>query len=133
MHTLDELTVRLLSELVEIAEGLGLKNAKKESKKDLIYKILDIQATLPDSEIRQSNVKKEIKTAHKKQPLNLNSNKTSNPKESPSSLEKKDRTSKLLESLDLNLKSSDKKENQISTTNVRAGKVKTKDKKPLNQ
>ena len=32
MHTLDELTVRLLSELIEIAEGLGLKNAKKESK-----------------------------------------------------------------------------------------------------
>ena len=42
MHTLDELTVRLLSELIEIAEGLGLKNAKKESKQDLIYKILDI-------------------------------------------------------------------------------------------
>ena len=62
MHTLDELTVRLLSELIEIAEGLGLKNAKKESKQDLIYKILDIQASLPDSEIRQSNVKKEFKT-----------------------------------------------------------------------
>ena len=40
MHTLDELTVRLLSELIEIAEGLGLKNAKKESKQALIYKIL---------------------------------------------------------------------------------------------
>ena len=133
MHTLDELTVRLLSELIEIAEGLGLKNAKKESKQDLIYKILDIQATLPDSEIRQPNVKKEIKTAYKKQLPNLSSNKTSNPKEPSSPPEKKDRTSKLLASLDLNLKSSDKKENQISTTNVRAGKVKTKDKKPLNQ
>ena len=83
------------------------------NRKNYIYKILDIQATLPDSEIRQPNVKKEIKPTSKKQPTNLNSNKTSNPKESPSSLEKKDRTSKLLESLDLNLKSSDKKENQI--------------------
>ncbi len=133
MHTLDELTVRLLSELVEIAEGLGLKNAKKESKQDLIYKILDIQATLPDSEIRQTNIKKEIKPTSKKQPTNLNSNKTNNPKEPSSLPEKKDSTSKLLASLDLNLKSSDKKENQISTTNVRAGKVKTRDKKPLNQ
>ena len=51
MHTLDELSIRLLSELVEIAEGLGVKNAKKESKQDLIYKILDLQASLPDSEI----------------------------------------------------------------------------------
>ena len=89
MHTLDELTVRLLSELIEIAEGLGLKNAKKESKQDLIYKILDIQATLPDSEIRQSNVKKEIKTVSKKRPPNLNRDKISNPKEPSSPPEKK--------------------------------------------
>ncbi len=133
MHTLDELTVRLLSELIEIAEGLGLKNAKKESKQDLIYKILDIQATLPDSEIRQSNVKKEIKTVSKKRPPNLNRDKISNPKEPSSPPEKKDGTSKLLASLDLNLKSSDKKENELSTANVRAGKVKTRDQKPLNQ
>ena len=129
MHTLDELTVRLLSELIEIAEGLGLKNAKKESKQDLIYKILDIQATLPDSEIRQSNVKKEIKTVSKKRPPNLNRDKISNPKEPSSPSEKKDGTSKLLASLDLNLKSSDKKENDLSTANVRAGKVKTRDQK----
>ena len=58
MHTLDELTVRLLSELIEIADGLGLKNAKKESKQDLIYKILDIQATLPDSEVRWDHQKR---------------------------------------------------------------------------
>ncbi len=133
MHTLDELTVRLLSELIEIAEGLGLKNAKKESKQDLIYKILDIQATLPDSEIRQPNVKKEIKTVSKKRPPNLNRDKISNPKEPSSPPEKKDGTSKLLASLDLNLKSSDKKENELSTANVRAGKVKTRDQKPLNQ
>ena len=133
MHTLDELTVRLLSELIEIAEGLGLKNAKKESKQDLIYKILDIQATLPDSEIRQSNVKKEIKTVSKKRPPNLNRDKISNPKEPSSPPEKKDGTSKLLASLDLNLKSSDKKENNLSTANVPAGKVKTRDQKPLNQ
>ena len=46
MHTIDDLNVRLLSELKEMAEGLGI-NAKKLSKQDLIYKILDYQAANP--------------------------------------------------------------------------------------
>ncbi|WP_258105380.1 transcription termination factor Rho [Marinoscillum sp. MHG1-6] len=53
MYTLDDLSVRLLSELREIAEGLGVKNAKKSQKQDLIYQILDKQATMPDSEIKK--------------------------------------------------------------------------------
>jgi transcription termination factor Rho len=44
MYTIDDLNVRLLSELKEIAEGMGIKNAKKLTKQDLIYKILDQQA-----------------------------------------------------------------------------------------
>ncbi|MCD9016487.1 transcription termination factor Rho [Parachryseolinea silvisoli] len=44
MYTIDDLNVRLLSELKEIAEDMGVKNAKKLSKQDLIYKILDQQA-----------------------------------------------------------------------------------------
>lgn len=44
MYTIDDLNVRLLSELKEIAEGMGVKNAKKLGKQDLIYKILDQQA-----------------------------------------------------------------------------------------
>ena len=44
MYTIDDLNVRLLSELKEIAEGMGVKNAKKLAKQDLIYKILDQQA-----------------------------------------------------------------------------------------
>ncbi len=53
MYTLDDLSVRLLSELREIAEKMGVKGAKKAAKKDLIYKILDHQATLPESEIEK--------------------------------------------------------------------------------
>ncbi len=49
MYTIDDLNVRLLSELKEIAEGMGVKNAKKLSKQDLIYKILDQQAVSPES------------------------------------------------------------------------------------
>jgi transcription termination factor Rho len=44
MYTIDDLNVRLLSELKDIAEGLGIKNAKKLGKQELVYKILDEQA-----------------------------------------------------------------------------------------
>jgi len=44
MYTIDDLNVRLLSELKEIAEQMGVKNAKKLAKQDLVYKILDQQA-----------------------------------------------------------------------------------------
>ena len=53
MYTLDDLSVMLLSELREIAEKLGIKNFKKLSKQDLIYTILDHQATMPESEIKK--------------------------------------------------------------------------------
>lgn len=48
MYTIDDLNVRLLSELKEIAEGMGVKNAKKLAKQELIYKILDQQAITGD-------------------------------------------------------------------------------------
>ncbi len=51
MYNIDELQVRLLSELREIAEELDLKNYKKLNKQDLIYKILDQQAVLPDEKL----------------------------------------------------------------------------------
>lgn len=51
MYNIDELNVQLLSELKEIAEGLGLKNFKKLGKQDLVYKILDQQAVTPDSKM----------------------------------------------------------------------------------
>lgn len=47
MYNIEELKDKLLSELKEIAEKLGVTNFKKLSKQDLIYKILDQQATLP--------------------------------------------------------------------------------------
>src|SRR5687768_9247990 len=50
MYTIDDLNVRLLSELKEIAEGMGIKNAKKLTKQDLIYKILDQQAVSGEAE-----------------------------------------------------------------------------------
>ncbi len=53
MYTIQDLNVRLLSELKEIAEELGLENYKKLPKKELIYKILDFQASKPDDDVPQ--------------------------------------------------------------------------------
>jgi len=51
MYNIEELEVRLLSELKEIAEQLGVPNVKKLQKKELIYKILDQQAVTPDNQL----------------------------------------------------------------------------------
>lgn len=48
MYTIDDLNLKLLSELKEIAEGMNIKNAKKLNKEELVYKILDQQAAQPD-------------------------------------------------------------------------------------
>lgn len=66
MYTIDDLNVRLLSELKEIAEGMGVKNAKKLSKQDLIYKILDQQATSPET--APAPVKKSAPTSTESEP-----------------------------------------------------------------
>ena len=59
MYTIDDLNVKLLSELKDLAEQMGVKNAKKLSKQELVYKILDEQA-----------VKGEAPSAKKSAPAN---------------------------------------------------------------
>lgn len=51
MYNITDLDLLLVSELRDIAEKLVIKNAKKLSKEELIYKILDKQAVTPDSEL----------------------------------------------------------------------------------
>lgn len=62
MYNIDELNVRLLSELKEIAEKLEVKNFKKLAKQELIYKILDEQAVSPE---KIQEIKKETATEKK--------------------------------------------------------------------
>lgn len=50
MLTIDELNLKLLSELRTIAEGFAIKDSNKLPKKDLIYKILNEQAIRPAEE-----------------------------------------------------------------------------------
>lgn len=53
MYTIEELKLKLLSELKEIAEQMQLSNYKKLSKQELIYKILDKQALIPAEELQK--------------------------------------------------------------------------------
>ena len=48
MYNIEELRIRLLSELKEIAEELGVKNSKSLKKDELVYAILDQQAIIPE-------------------------------------------------------------------------------------
>lgn len=63
MYTIDDLNVRLLSELKEIAEDMGVKNAKKLAKQDLIYKILDQQAVAGESSVKTAAAQSETLTS----------------------------------------------------------------------
>jgi transcription termination factor Rho len=59
MYNIDDLNVKLLSELKEIAEGMGIKNARKLGKQELVYKILDEQAVSGTPSLAQPPAKKE--------------------------------------------------------------------------
>jgi len=56
MYNIDELDALLLSELRDIAETLKIKNYKKLDKQELIYKILDQQALIPESQLPEKKV-----------------------------------------------------------------------------
>ena len=62
MYTIDDLNVRLLSELKDIAEGIGVKNAKKLAKQELVYKILDHQALQEAPDKKQNDEGADRKT-----------------------------------------------------------------------
>jgi transcription termination factor Rho len=77
MYNIEELRIRLLSELKEIAEELGVKNFKNLKKDDLVYAILDQQAITPEQALpkkKPSSVEVETKeekpaqSPHKEQP-----------------------------------------------------------------
>ncbi len=68
---MDELNDKLLSELKNITEELGIKGASKLSKQDLIYKILDEQAISKPKKSSDKKSPKETKPSDK--PRNTNS------------------------------------------------------------
>ncbi len=63
MYNIEELNVRLLSELRQIAEQMGVTGYNKLPKKELIYKILDFQAVTPEKDLPE---KKNLTSTPKK-------------------------------------------------------------------
>jgi transcription termination factor Rho len=51
MYNIEELNMQLLSDLKKIAEQLGVKNYKKLAKQELIYAILETQASTPEKDL----------------------------------------------------------------------------------
>src|SRR5690606_36524496 len=51
MYNIEELKIRLMSDLKEIAEELGVKNYKTLKKDDLVYAILDQQAITTETSL----------------------------------------------------------------------------------
>ena len=114
MYTIQDLNVQLLSELKEIAEKLGLENYKKLPKKELIYKILDFQASNPvEEKPKESPVKK--KEPRVKAPKVEKDSKTKPPREG-----KKKKLSFKRENVKKTNESASDKENDSSTDKMSA-------------
>ncbi len=93
MYTIEELNVRLLSELKEIAEELGLKNYKKLSKQDLVYQILDEQARTPEDKLPKKKAPADNKVDDKKsddEPSDDNDTKNDDRQKKPANRQKRD-------------------------------------------
>jgi len=58
MYDILQLNDMLVPELLDIAEQLNISNAKKSDKQDLIYKILDKQATGENNNSKQNGIEK---------------------------------------------------------------------------
>ncbi len=105
MYSINDLNVRLLSELREIAEKIGIKNSKKIPKSDLVYKILDQQATMPDGEIEKHKAELNHSNGAGKE-TEKPGRKSSRPKEEEV-VENEKSTDELLKSFNLELDSID--------------------------
>ena len=66
MYSIQDLKKKKLQDLHAVAEKLELSDIKNYKKEDLIYEILDKQATIPTSNTGSKNVKKEPKISVKK-------------------------------------------------------------------
>jgi transcription termination factor Rho len=137
MYTIQDLNVRLLSELKEIAEKLGLENYKKLPKKELIYKILDFQASNPTEDkpkegaAEKKSSKPKAKKEEKKKKLSIKRENVKKPSEkSEEEVQKEMSTEDLLESLSVDF---DPSLVSFETSSTKAGKEKEQKKEEPQQ
>jgi transcription termination factor Rho len=106
MYTIDDLNVKLLSELKDLAESMGIKNAKKLGKQELVYKILDEQAVNPATPAptaKKAAASNEAEPERKMRPRRRE-NVAPTPSETPAPKEEKEISSQdMLNALDIDL------------------------------
>jgi len=69
MYDINQLKSMLLSDLKEIAKGLNIRSYNSLNKMDLVYAVLDYQASNPTEEIVSQEKKETIKKKRKKKPI----------------------------------------------------------------
>jgi transcription termination factor Rho len=109
MYTIDDLNVRLLSELKDIAEGMGVKNAKKLSKQDLIYKILDQQAVSGETvnaPTKKTTVVNDVEPERKMRPRRRENVAPTPPSPAPEKTDGDFNSEDLLDSININFENS---------------------------
>jgi transcription termination factor Rho len=109
MYNIEELNMQLLSDLKEIAEQLGVKNYKKLAKQELIYAILDTQASTPEKDL-PTKKKAETKPERPERPkrVNVKKEKKEKPIKGKEVADFEKSADELLESFDLELDASTK-------------------------
>ncbi len=137
MYTLEELEVRLLSELKKIADELEIKYNTKTPKKDLIYKILDKQAILPDSKLpkktTESSRVSEENLAKEENPVKKPQLKKRDVKASPVVPIKKTHPEKKTVKEQESTEKEDAEKKKIKEMEERARKIKMPDRKPVSK
>jgi len=112
MYNIEELNMQLLSDLKEIAEQLGVKNYKKLAKQELIYAILETQASTPEKDLpTKKKAEAEVKPAKAERPkrVNVKKEKTEKPVKKKEAPDFEKSADDLLQSFDLELDASSTK------------------------
>ena len=121
MYTIDDLNVKLLSELKDLAESMGIKNAKKLGKQELVYKILDEQAVNPaaPAPTAKKTATNEAEPERKMRPRRRE-NVAPTPSETPAPKEEEKEISSqdMLNALDIDLGGGNRFDNQQPTENI---------------
>jgi len=105
MYKIEELNLQLLSDLKTIAEQLSVKNHKKLAKQELIYAILDTQASTPEKDLPAKKEKEVKAPSPRPKRVNVKAEAKADPVKKSEITDFEKSAEELLESFDLDLKS----------------------------
>ena len=123
MYTIEELNLQLLSDLKKIADDLNVKNYKKLAKQELIYAILETQATTPEKDLPKKQIEKKPQRPKR---VNVKDSKPAKKEDKGSS----DSADEVLESFDLKLDEGSKKDTKPEPSKAKDDKKPERKERP---